>query len=156
MLGPRHISEPHKELRFTRDRQAVTFFIVASLLLTGSLILVFLPNVHLAWSVGLVLLAAPVFYLAAFCLRHAYLILTPIGVEIFPFWRPAKNLCVIYWSEIKGVTVFDDAAVQIDFAHSSGGVVFSLSPLSDPKRELLKKALEGRNNYQVKTPQTET
>ena len=42
-----------------------------------------------------------------FCTSHAYLIFTPLGVEIFPLWKPQDNLHVVFWSEIASAEVND-------------------------------------------------
>jgi hypothetical protein len=79
------------------------------------------------------------------CVRHAYLRLTPLGIEIFPFFNARQNLQVIYWSEIAAAEVNARNQLVIHFNKDrSSGVVASLSPIAPTKRALLKHAIEGR------------
>ena len=45
-------------------------------------------------------LAAVVARVAVGLTRHAYLILTPLGIEIFPFFRPAEGMRLVMWQEV--------------------------------------------------------
>lgn len=149
--GPKDVAEPHKELRFTRSSQARMFFLLASALVTVAIFLVagaFTPGLDLPpwWALLPLLPAAPLFVLAYRCIRHAYLILTPLGVEIFPFFNPRKNLQVLYWSEIDHAEVSDDQrTLTIHFnAERSSGVNATLTPIAASRRPLLVRAIEGR------------
>lgn len=157
MGSPRKITEPHKELRFTRARQAMTFLFAGLLLLlaavflwvkatpivgnaageqpaVGSPLWGFLPFLPAVWS----------FWVAAHCARHAFLILTPLGIEIFPFWFPSKNMQVVYWSEVAGAGVTEDLKTLTIDREGGGGAVVSLAPMATRQRPLLKRAVEGR------------
>ncbi|MGC6465216.1 MAG: hypothetical protein ACON5N_06495 [Akkermansiaceae bacterium] len=151
MAGPKEVAEPHKELRFTRAAQAQNFLVVAAIasafgLLVFITALVGHPNFH--WWMAL-----PFFIAAGFlvrfsirCARHAYLILTPLGVEIFPLLKPEKNLNLIYWSQLHSVDFENDnTLLKLHFdEQQTSGIILSLKPIQEKQRPLLRKALEGR------------
>ncbi len=157
LLGraPQALAEPEKELRFTRSRQGVLLFLTSTLLLTiaGSIIYLAIDQ----WGIDEPILkgymwiaifpAAAGFVLlrtALHCIRHAYIILTPMGVELFPFWKPEKNLQVIYWDEITAVDISNkNLTLHFNENHTSG-VVISLAPIYSDTQLLLKKAIQGR------------
>ena len=151
MAAPKDVAEPHKELRFTRAGQAQGFIVAAAVAVALALLLAVTaltghPNFH--WWMPLIplVLAGFLTRLAARCARHAYLILTPLGVEIFPLFKADKNLNLVYWTQIEGLD-FDDEleTLKIHFnAEQTGGVILSLKPILAKKRPLLQKALEGR------------
>ncbi len=151
MGGPQKVAEPHKELRFTRSGQAQGFVVGASVAMAVFLLsLVVWVSGHpvvkwwMPWP--FIVLALVLGRVALRCVRHAYVILTPLGVEVFPFFKPEKNLNLIYWSEIKGVD-FDEHLDEMRLHHDEGktsGVVLSLKPVLEGRRELLKRAVEGR------------
>ena len=96
------------------------------------------------WGFLPLLVALWLFWVAAHCARHAYIIFTPLGIELFPFWRPTKNMNVIYWSEIANASVGDDLKTLTIDRDGGGGVVVALAPISPSQRPLLKRAIEGR------------
>jgi hypothetical protein len=148
------VAQPHQELRFTRARQAVGFWLAAAVAAAAALTLCSVaiyrhidPNLpHAAWALPPLALAVGFARLALRCTKRAYLILTPLGVEIFPFFRPADGMRLVSWQEI--------AAVETDPAHrrltlhfnreKTAGVHLSLRPLPANRRELLLTALQGR------------
>ena len=150
------VAQPHQELRFTRARQAVGFWLAAAVAAAAGLTLIGVacyrhidPNLpHAAWALPPLALAVGLARLALRCTRRAYLILTPLGVEIFPFFRPADGMRLVSWQEI--------AAVETDPSHrrltlhynreKTAGVHLSLRPFPVDRRELLLKALQGRVN----------
>jgi hypothetical protein len=149
--GPLPTTEPHKELRFTRGAQGALFLVIAAVTAGLAILLAclsWLPDAPLVprWSM------VPPFVLAVLflriglrCLRHAYLIFTPLGIEIFPFFRPADNLRVIHWTEIAGAEV--NPATRKLILHydedRTSGVVASLRPIPEKQRRLLKATVEG-------------
>lgn len=151
MSAPKEVAEPHKELRFTRAGQAQTFIVVAAVALALALLLAVTwlmghPNFH--WWMPLIPVALAVFLirLAARCARHAYLILTPMGIEIFPLFKAEKNLNLVYWTQLEDAD-FDEELTTLKLHYNekkTAGVILSLGPILEKKRPLLKKALEGR------------
>jgi len=148
------VCEPEKELRFTRAGQARGFWILAAVLAGTGFTLAAtavyrdvnpeLP--HAAWAllplVGSLILARLAWRLT----RHAYLILTPLGIEVFPFFRPASGMNVIFWQEIHSAEV-DPRHRLLTLHHNAGktsGVRLTLRPIHPERRELLARAVLGR------------
>jgi hypothetical protein len=146
------VAEPQKELRFTRAGQAVGFWIAAAACIMAGLVSFLLtpyradtPELpHPAWGfvpLGLAALAART---AWHCTRHAYILLSPIGVEIFPLIRPAATMQVIPWQQIVAADI-DDSRLTLHFsAERTSGIHLSLSPVAKDRRPLLAKAIMGR------------
>jgi len=151
--GPKAVAEPEKELRFTRARQAGVFYGLAAVILTAGMTLLALSiqNWGLVallkawWWLGLLalLVCFGLLRLAIGCTRHAYIILSPLGVEIFPFFRAKKNLQVIYWSQLADAEVKDGQLLLHFTAEKSSGVIASLKPIPAGRRVLLEKAVAG-------------
>ena len=146
------MDKPFKELRFTRSRQAVTFVIagVLFLCLTVGLVAVLwwwrVGSLQTLWWPLLPLLAAwACLRFAARMTRHAYLLLSPIGIEIFPFFRPSQNMQLFSWAEIQHAGVSDDhRLLTLTLAgYEDAKVIISLDPVKESARPLLKKAVEG-------------
>lgn len=155
MSAPKSVTSPEKELRFTRSAQGLQFIAICVSCVVVSLALWVLatqgtefekPRLDgLAWTA---LLPLPLGYwsfrLAVRCIRHAYLILTPLGVEIFPLFRPEKNMALITWQEIHTLELRDEQTLVLhhDEAKTSG-VVLSLKPILSARRSLLHHTIEG-------------
>jgi hypothetical protein len=151
---PRPIQSPDKELRFTRSGQAPVFWLAAAVLagMTATLLACApyrdanprLP--HPAWAMLPLALAAAATRTAVRLTRHAYLILTPLGIEIFPFFRPARGLRLVTWQEIADAEI--DAALTVLTLHhdaaQTSGLHLSLAPIRKDRRELLAKAVAVR------------
>jgi len=146
------VAEAHKELRFTRAGQAAVFSVVASVLVMVALVFFLLSPYRAdkpelpqpAWGLIPLALAIAGFRVALRCAKHAYLLLTPLGIEIFPFFRPDKGMQLILWSEIAGAEI-DSQRLTLHFtAEKTAGIHLSLAPISPPRRELLAAAIEGR------------
>ncbi|TAE78452.1 MAG: hypothetical protein EAZ84_01300 [Verrucomicrobia bacterium] len=146
------VAEPSKELRFTRAGQATGFWIAAATLFMAALVFFLLtphraenPALpHPAWGLVPLTLAAILARLAWHCTRHAYLILSPIGVEVFPLLRPAASMQVIPWQQIDSAEI-DPLRLSLHFnAEKSAGIHLSLSPIAKDRRELLARAIRGR------------
>ena len=146
------VAEPQKELRFTRAAQAVPFWIGAAVFGITTIILLVvgfyrdenpaLP--HPLWTVIPLVLAWLCVRIAIRCTKHAYIILSPLGVEVFPFFKPATNMQMILWTQITEVEV-GQHVITLHFAEDqSSGIHLSLSPIEKAKRPLLGKALKGR------------
>ncbi len=148
------VAEPQKELRFTRSGQAVGFCLAGAVLCGVAVTLiataVYRPEnpelPHPAWAVPCLVLAVCAFIMASRLTKHAYLILTPMGLEIFPFFRPAKGMQVVFWQEISAAEI--DArgkwlTLHFNDEHTAG-MHLSLSPVRKKLRDLLAKAVLGR------------
>ena len=148
------IQSPEKELRFTRSGQATPFWLAAAVLAMAGLTLLATAiyrdiNPHLphpAWSLLPFALATAAGRIAVSLTRHAYLILTPLGIEIFPFFRPANGMRLVLWQEIAAAETdgkFTRLTLHHDAAKSSG-IHLSLTPIRADRRSLLAKAVLGR------------
>ena len=151
MAAPKTVAEPHKELRFTRAGQAQGMFIAATVALAFALLTAItwlMGHPDFRWWIPLpfLVLAWLLARIALHCTRHAYIILTPLGIEIFPLIRPRKHLNLIYWAQIIDA-VFDDelTTLKLHFNEDqSAGIVLSLRAIPTKKLPLLKRALESR------------
>ena len=145
------MDKPFKELRFTRSQQAVTFVIagVIFLCLAAGLAVRWwwlAGSLHSLWWTLLPLTAAwGCLRLAARLTRHAYLLLSPLGIEIFPFIRPAQNMQLFAWTEIQHAGVSEDGRLlTLTLAgYEDAKVIISLDPVKPGARPLLRKAIEG-------------
>ncbi len=148
------VQSPEKELRFTRSGQASHFWVSAAVLTSVGITLLAtsiyreinprLP--HPVWASVPLLLAAVMARLAVGMTRHAYLILTPLGIEIFPFFRPAEGMRLVLWQEVDHAEV-DEKTSCLTLHHDAGktsGIHLSLTPIRADRRTLLAKAVLGR------------
>ncbi len=157
MAAPKEVAEPHKELRFTRANQAQNFIILAAVGLAFTLLLTItwlMGHPDFSWWMPLIPLTLSILIarLATRCARHAYIILTPLGIEIFPLVKPEKNLNLIYWTQLEDAE-FDPhlSTLKLHYnAEKTAGAILSLKPIPPKKRPLLQKAIKGR------LPTTET
>jgi len=154
--GPKSVAEPEKELRFTRAAQAPIFYGVSVIFCAATMALFMFstqdwgtdPPLLEGWFwlclPGLILTFG-FFRVGLRCTRHAYLILSPLGIEIFPFIKPEKNLQIIYWSEVVGADFSADSKRMILHFNEEkkSGVVVSLMPIPAARRGLLEKAVLG-------------
>jgi len=148
------VSEPHKELRFTRSGQAAGFCVAGAVLVgiavtlaaTGYYRAINPAVPHPAWAVPFSVAAIGLFFLAKHLTKHAYLILTPMGLEIFPFYRPATGMQLVLWQEIRDAEV-DEANRWLTLHFNdekTAGMHLSMKPVSRKSRSLLAKAVLGR------------
>jgi len=151
---PPKVQSPEKELRFTRSGQAVGFWVCAAV--CGSVAVTLLacavyrninPDLpHPAWALLPVALSFFLIRQAMRMTRHAYLILTPLGIEVFPFFKPEDDMRLITWQEISAAEVTADLkrlTLHHDQAKSSG-IHLSLLPIRKDRRSLLAKAVTAR------------
>ena len=141
---------PFTELRFTRSRQAVTFVIAGVVLLCVAAAAAlwwvqWVDRPGWLWIVALVplLLSWACLRSAASMTRHAYLLLSPIGIEIFPFFRPSQNMQLVSWSEIELAEVPVDQRMLILSLAGGGKIFISLDPVKLSARPLLARAIGG-------------
>lgn len=151
------VAEPHKELRFTRAGQAVPFWIAAAVFTAAAIVLASVslnrpdnPSLpHPLWALLPLGLAAASLRVALRCTRHAYLILSPLGVEVFPFFRPADGMRLVPWAEITAAEIGDHFLTLHFNQEQTAGLHLSLAPIARPRRQLLADAIRGR----VKSPE---
>ncbi|NJM39165.1 MAG: hypothetical protein HC845_15665 [Akkermansiaceae bacterium] len=148
------IQSPEKELRFTRSGQALLFWLAASFgvaigvtLLATAIYRKENPELpHPAWALAPFAFSAAMIHMAIHLTRHAYLILTPLGIEIFPFFRPADGMRLVTWQEISAAEV-NEKITQLTLHHNAektSGIHLSLKPIRADRRTLLAKAVIGR------------
>lgn len=146
------VREQEKELRFTRARQAVVFWVVAAMsaMAVVTVVVVSLERAenprlpHPAWALIPLAICGLAVRLAIRLTRHAYLILTPLGVDVFPFFRPEKGMRTVFWNEIDSFEA-DGCRLTLHFnAERTAGLHLSLRPIPGGRRSLLVEALRGR------------
>ena len=149
------VTDSSKEVRFTRARQAIVWLILASCGCVGILALVlcqFLPA-PFSMRVGLffwVLLCMQLVFVfltvkvALRCLRHAYLIFSPVGVEIFPWKKPEKNLDVVLWGQIDHMEMRNQQLYIHFNAEQTAGKVISLKPIFPKQHYLIERIINER------------
>ncbi len=149
--GPKPVAEPEKELRFTRAAQG-HFLLSISVILLAIGITLFATSTAPGSPENLWMYATPTCLLgilliipAMRCIRHAYIILSPLGIEIFPFFKPEKNLQILYWSDISHAELSTDEKQLIIHTNEArtAGVVASLTPVKTSHRPLLARAISG-------------
>ena len=146
------VAEPAKELRFTRAGQAAGFWIAAAVCIMAGLVFFLLtPHLaenpqlpHPAWGFVPLALAAGLVRLAWRCTKHAYILLSPIGVEVFPLFRPEATMQVILWQQIDSAEIDQRRLTLHVNPERTSGIHLSLSPLARDRRELLARAIRGR------------
>jgi hypothetical protein len=148
------LQSPEKELRFTRSGQATVFWLGAAVL--TSIAITILATAlyrdinesipHPVWALLPLVLAVLLARMAVKLTRHAYLILTPLGIEIFPFFRPAEGMRLVTWQEIQLAEV-NAQTTRLTLHHNAektAGIHLSLTPIRKDRRCLLAKAVIGR------------
>lgn len=148
------IQSPEKELRFTRSGQATAFWIAAAVLVAASITMSAtsiyrdvnpeLP--HPTWAILPLVVAWFCARIAWKLTKHAYVIFTPLGVEIFPFFKPEQTMRLVLWQEIQDAEVNADLT-RLTLHHDlekTSGVHVSLRPIRKDRRALLAKAIAGR------------
>ena len=157
MGKPKNIKEPEKELRFTRSRQAVTFVGAGliSLCIVGfiwfQIYFKSLENnqnltliVPILLSISLIIITGIFFWVAVHCTRHALIILSPLGLELFPFWFPVKNFRMLYWSEINDAKINKEMNLLSIDCNNGSKIFISIKPIPTNIRSYLKTAIERR------------
>lgn len=144
-----NIQSPEKELRFTRSGQATIFWIVAAVFLVAS-ISILANGIERRENPAWALIPATLTWLAVRTAvrmtKHAYLILTPLGIEIFPLFKPQTSMQMVMWNEIDGAET-DPSLTRLTLHHNAektSGVHLSLRPIRKDRRALLAKAISGR------------
>ncbi len=148
------VKQPDQELRFTRSGQAVLFGVIGAVFSGAAVTLLATATYREVnpalpsgwWALPLFIIAFGCFWLARHLVKHAYLILTPMGLEIFPFFFPSKNLHLVMWQEVLAAEVSENGKwLTLHFnPEKSCGLHLSLKPVSRKLRCLLAKAVLGR------------
>ena len=145
------MAAPFKELRFTRSGQAVTFLVLGLVCLAAAVGIGYVWWQRIehrpAWWLGVVplLLAGWSFRTAWRLTRHAYLLLTPLGVEIFPFFRPDREMQLVTWGEIERAEV-DEGMRRLTLVLAGledARIIVTLEPVASRSRPLLAAAVRG-------------
>ncbi len=145
------VREPGKELRFTRAGQAVWVCLLGAVMVGVGVTLVATgmyrdvnPLVpHALWGVPFFVLGVGCFLLARHLTRHAYLILSPMGLEVFPFFRPASGMQLVMWQEVVAAEV-DEREVWLTLHFNeerTAGIHLTMRPIRKKVRCLLAKAV---------------
>jgi hypothetical protein len=148
------VQSPEKELRFTRAGQATLFWLAAAVgvavgvtLLATAIYRKENPELpHPAWALVPLAFSVVMTRFAINLTKHAYLILTPLGIEIFPFFRPAEGMRLVAWQEVSAAEV-NPENTQLTLHHNAektSGIHLSLKPIRSDCRSLLAKAVIGR------------
>jgi len=145
------MAAPFQELRFTRSGQAVTFVAAGLVCLAAAVGVWYVWWQRIehrpAWWLAVVplLLAGWSFRTAWRLTRHAYLLLTPLGVEIFPFFRPDREMQLVTWGEIEWAEV-DEGMRQLTLVLAGledARIIVTLAPVAARSRPLLAAAVRG-------------
>ena len=152
--GPKTLAEPEKELRFTRAGQAPLFMVISVALFASACALFILSTQYWGvekplfkgwlWVIVPLIISSFAFLrLGLHCVSHAYIILTPLGVEIFPFFQPEKNLQIIYWQQIYDAEISENRKeLVLHFSKDKqSGIVASLKPIPKIRWKLLEEAV---------------
>lgn len=150
----KNIQSPEKEIRFTRAGQAQAVWLAAAVLV--GVVVTMLASAHYReadprvphqlWALLPLALAVAAVRLAIRLTRHAYLILTPLGIEIFPLFRPEKTMRMVLWQEVAAIDIDADLR-RLSLHHNpekTSGIHLSLAPIRRDRRALLAKAISGR------------
>ncbi len=139
------------ELRFTRARQAVHFGLLGSVCLAAAAGVwalrrynhAFTPS--LWWAVGLATVGLVCCWLTRHLAKHAYLLFSAIGIEIFPFFRPSRSMQLISWGEVATATVSPDGGwLTLSMAgYQDSKIIISLAPIPKSALPLLEKTIHG-------------
>lgn len=148
-----------KEVRFTRGGQAAVFVAVGVALVSLGAACAVLgirwpwrdwpePLLPSPW-LGLVPLfpAVGLFYLAGRLARQPFLVFSPVGLEIYPLWRPEDHSQLVAWTEVARMSVQEKPErLVLDFAEvKDAGIVIHAAPIARSVRPLLRRTVEGMN-----------
>ena len=150
----KQVESPEKELRFTRSQQALPYWLAGAVFAMASVTLAVTsfyrgenPEIpHPLWVLVPLGMSVLVLRWAFYLTKHAYVILTPLGLEIFPLWKPEKSMRLVFWHEIAAVE-FDDSLSVMTLHHDaeqSSGIHLALRPIPKPHRSLLARAMRHR------------
>ncbi len=139
------------EIRFTRSRQAIHFLAAGLLLLgaSGVITVLWAMNIEkrpsLWWSLIPLAPAIGCVWMARRLSKHAYLLFSAIGLEIFPFFRPASSMQLVSWGEIADARVTGDLDwLALSMAgYADRKILISLAPIARGTIPLLSRTVHG-------------
>ena len=154
------VADTDKEVRFTRSRQAVLWMVLSAfgaLTIFVGVIATLLPSSGGAPELKAYWWAVPILAvwtwfcgrIAYRCLKYAYLIFSPIGVEIFPFGKPEAKLDVVSWGQIDHLEIHGDFLYLHFNKEETGGKAISLKPISPKLRPLIERVVEAHSKGEV-------
>lgn len=143
-----------RELRFTRSGQARIFWICGAVFAACAMVLAVValeresnPSLpHGLWACVPLLLSMASIWLAIRLTRHAFMVLTLNGIEIYPFLRPAADMRLVLWHEIHSAEVDDSLSLlTLHFdADKTSGLHVVLVPVRKDRRRWLADAITAR------------
>ncbi|MBP7950258.1 MAG: hypothetical protein KA004_11425 [Verrucomicrobiales bacterium] len=144
-----HNIQESKEARFTRSRHAVGMALLAVAFLAVSAGVFILHLQHLAdppgwgWALLPLPFAIVFFWLAWHHTRKPFLVLSRLGIEIYPVFVQEKDVHLVLWTEMECAEVTADAAwLVLTLAEPGDSRVFiSLKPLLPSRRPIVAGAL---------------
>lgn len=154
-----HIPVRDRELRFTRNRAGGILMLVGILLIVVAVFLQitgydtispYLPAPLWCMQMMILFPAGVCLFTATRCLKHAAVIITPLGVEILPFLRPKHTMQWFFWQQIKATTIQRNRL----FLHLTDGATISihLFSLTTTSQQLLGYAIQQRINSLQSSP----
>lgn len=146
-----HIPVKDRELRFTRNRTGgvllatglLLIIIAVFLQITGhNTITPYLPTPLWVMQAMVLFPAGLCLLTAARCLKHAAIIITPVGVEILPFLRARHTMQWFFWQQIHAAETRGNKLIlhTID----GNGVTINLLPITATSKQLLLYAIQQR------------
>lgn len=168
MAAPRPVQEPQKELRFTRNRMAQFFGVMSMVSLLGVILVAYVvirlyfrdheipskPSPWLGPAFGI--LAIVSLRMTILCARHAYILLTPLGIEILPLYNPGKRMRAVFWPELKAADVKSGKLMLALDTEPSENIQLSLFPLSKKQQSMLIYAIQGTLKKREEKPDAST
>ncbi len=149
----RHIPVRERELRFTRNRSGAILMAAGFLLIAIALFLQitgydtitpYLPAPLRLMQATALVPAVVCFSAGSRCLKHAAVIVTPLGVETLPFLRTRRNMQWYPWQQIRSAER-KGGLLNLHLADSST-VSISLRPMTAASQSMLVHAVQKRVN----------
>ncbi len=147
----KHIPTTERELRFTRNR--LGFILIAAgmvLMMTAVLLQMagydaitpYLLAPLWGMQASVIIPGIICLYVGWRCLRYATLIVTPLGLEVMPFFKPRQTMSWYVWQQIRSVELRGSTLI-LDIIEEQP-VSISLFSMTPESRTLLMHALTQR------------
>lgn len=143
-----------RELRFTRNAAGAGLLIMAALCGGASLMCYVICSDALIsqmlmplWVMELIGLSATAInaYLGLYCLRIAYIIVSPVGIEILPFRNPRHTMRLYMWHDLLGAE-FNDREMVLHHCDDTYEHL-SLLAMNPRQRKMLRRAVTQRLHH---------